>query len=329
MFTSKKLKKIFIFVLFLFCIEFSFAITRTAVNGDWNVATTWSPAGLPQCGDTIIIPSNVIVQTGSDQIDLTTCGLPTIIYIYGTLKFDGGKKLRLACNSAIYVVNPNGLITAKTLSGNNNLIEICGNDIWWAGLGEVRNSILTSGGLPITLLSFNAKCFNGNTNITWSSATETNNDFYTLENSIDAKNWNFVANIQGAGNSNEVLNYQYTNEKTLGGLSYYRLKQTDFDGKSEIFSPVSVICSSVQSENLTFYPNPFNSELVINYNNLDENNARIRIIDILGKIIIENTIPIFEGSNNYLLNLQDIPNGLYSVEFISGYTQFHQKILKN
>ena len=182
--------------------------------------------------------------------------------------------------------------------------------------------------LPISLLSFDAKCSNSKVIANWSTAVEFNNEYFTLENSNDAKNWNTVDKIAGAGNSNQILYYQFTDEKPLGGLSYYRLKQTDFDGKSKTFSPVSVICSSEISKDIIMYPNPFQSELSLKYTNLDNGIAVFKIFDFTGKIIINRNIEISESSSEFNLDLQSLPNGIYFVEYASGDFIYHQKVLK-
>jgi hypothetical protein len=186
-----------------------------------------------------------------------------------------------------------------------------------------------NGPLPVKLLSFDAKCRNNEVIAAWSTATETNNDFFTLESSVDAQHWNFVANIDGAGNSNDILNYQYTDVKSSGGLSYYRLRQTDFDGRNEVFSPVSVICSDDNLNNISIYPNPFKEELIIKYSNLNESNAKVMVYDMLGKVILENEINASTGTDNYILDLSKFADGLYYVGFTSGNIEYHQRVVKN
>ncbi|NQX99154.1 MAG: hypothetical protein HRT73_14945, partial [Flavobacteriales bacterium] len=85
--------------------------------------------------------------------------------------------------------------------------------------------------LPIKLLSFEAQCGTEERTIelTWMSATEINNDFYTIERSIDALNFEVIATVNGAGNSNNLNSYYFKDKHFLTGQVYYRLKQTDFN----------------------------------------------------------------------------------------------------
>jgi hypothetical protein len=109
------------------------------------------------------------------------------------------------------------------------------------------------------------------------------------------------------------------------------LKQTDFDGSSETFSPVAVICrESNEGQGISYYPNPFTSEVVVDLQNVRFEKATLKIYDLLGKIVFEQDV---ESSNlveqKLTLNLDLLPAGLYSAEFVTdGYSNI-SKIVKN
>lgn len=94
--------------------------------------------------------------------------------------------------------------------------------------------------LPIELVSFTAVQNNQSVDLEWISASEINNDYYTLERSNDGVAWELIATLTGAGNSNELLTYNYTDYQPYEGVSYYRLTQTDYDGRYETFAPIGV-----------------------------------------------------------------------------------------
>lgn len=93
--------------------------------------------------------------------------------------------------------------------------------------------------LPIELVSFTAIQSNDYVELNWITAAEINNDFFTLERSIDGTSWEVVTYINGAGDSNQMLTYQYRDYMPYEGVSYYRLTQTDFDGQFEVFAPIA------------------------------------------------------------------------------------------
>jgi uncharacterized repeat protein (TIGR01451 family) len=93
--------------------------------------------------------------------------------------------------------------------------------------------------LPIELLSFTPEVKPDRIDLLWTTGTEINNDYFTLERSRDMYGWDILGFVQGAGNSSIPLNYTFSDLQPLDGLAYYRLKQTDFDGKFEYFGPIA------------------------------------------------------------------------------------------
>jgi hypothetical protein len=99
--------------------------------------------------------------------------------------------------------------------------------------------------LPISLINFKGEANLNENKLSWSTATETNNDYFTLERSIDGMNFNEVAVIDGAGTSNSTLNYNYADRNFDRTINYYRLKQTDHD-RTSTYSSTIVIDNSIK-----------------------------------------------------------------------------------
>ena len=94
----------------------------------------------------------------------------------------------------------------------------------------INGSSAPSTALPIELLYFNATPNQSVVDLTWATASELNNDFFTVERSIDGLTWENVVTVNGAGTTTQRNNYSAVDTRPVAGLSYYRLKQTDFDG---------------------------------------------------------------------------------------------------
>jgi hypothetical protein len=109
--------------------------------------------------------------------------------------------------------------------------------------------------LPIELTQFNATPNDNFVDVTWTTATETNNDYFTVEKSKDAINFEQVAIVDGAGNSVQTRNYQTADENPFGGVSYYRLKQTDLNGAFTYSNIVPVTFNSTDFS-ISVFPNP-------------------------------------------------------------------------
>ena len=206
-------------------------------------------------------------------------------------------------------------------TGFQNGISATDDGIGGGGGGAVNasNVTITSTGptvLPVTLVSFTAKAvLNEGTYgvvLTWKTAAEINNDFFTIERSIDGVNFEEVLRMTGAGISTEINNYFAVDEYPYKGVSYYRLKQTDFNGAYEYFDMVSVNVSNL--DDLILFPNPVTSDLNITlkskHNNLE---LYIEIYDILGSLVIEQKNILTKGSNEFLVEMADYSQGLYFI----------------
>ncbi|MDZ7647088.1 MAG: T9SS type A sorting domain-containing protein [Cytophagales bacterium] len=115
--------------------------------------------------------------------------------------------------------------------------------------------------LPIELLSFNAGAEKAGVKVTWSTASELNNDFFTVQRSQDAEQWQNVIKVKGSGNSNERIDYETTDGLPFTGVSYYRLKQTDLDGQYSYSSVKRVEMD--KGFDLKVYPNPSSGRFTI------------------------------------------------------------------
>lgn len=172
--------------------------------------------------------------------------------------------------------------------------------------------------LPIELKEFNAVCKNDIVFINWSTISETNNDFFTLEKSHDGINYNEIAQIDGNGTSTQTNTYFYQDEKSQSEV-YYRLKQTDFNGAVESFTPVTINCSL--NENLiSIQPNPNGGQFTLH--GLKENNLII-ISDLLGKVIYQAKAT----TEKMEVQLNEFSFGMYNVQVIDNDKSFVKKLI--
>ncbi|HEY1038492.1 MAG TPA: hypothetical protein VGF30_03760, partial [Bacteroidia bacterium] len=217
------------------------ALTCTAIaSGTWQSASTWSCGSAPPCGATIVIPSGFTVTVNNVQ-NYTGCGSPLLIQVSGELVFNGGK-LRMTSGSEIYVYSGATVRETGPGNGNSSTIEIGGTTLWNADSPPVTGpaSIPTGLNLPIQLVYFTAEGLKNHTvQLKWQTASETNNNYFELQRSTDDLNFTDIARIDGAGNSNTLINYKYIDENPIQGNNYYRLKQVDFDGNFH-YSPIEL-----------------------------------------------------------------------------------------
>lgn len=189
--------------------------------------------------------------------------------------------------------------------------------------------------LPITLLSFEVTNIqNKEVWATWTTTAEINNDYFTIERSTDAINFEPIGTKKGAGNSNQILNYNYIDatlnlEPQTSNTFYYRLKQTDFDGNYEYFDVKAVTFNKITSkEKVEVYPNPTTSEFFIVFNNnTDAKKVTIGLTDAVGKKI-EIAI-ISNGNQQKVLLPMALPKGIYFLNLQTENERIVKKILKN
>ena len=167
--------------------------------------------------------------------------------------------------------------------------------------------------LPIELVFFNVKNFeNRKVKLEWQTATELNNDFFTIEKSANARDWKIIQTVEGAGNSSALLNYYTIDESPYMGVSYYRLKQTDFNGEFEYSNIKSVTFNLSEKEVLHLYPNP--TDYLITITGKQMNQSSIQIINSLGQNVTTSIHINTENEAILTLDLSNLSKGLYFIK---------------
>ncbi len=210
---------------------------------------------------------------------------------------------------------------------------------WIATEYENQNSpntfytiVFGSSPLPVELTNFNVELIENSVEVTWTTATEINNDYFTIEKSTDAINFEIVDEITGAGNSQTILNYNYIDDNLFEGVSYYRLKQTDFNGDFEYFPPLSVN-SQFDGGALTIKnvkPNPFTNQFSMEIESKKSGIIDFMITNINGTKVDALKIEINKGRTEYTyINGNKLSSGTYIINVIHDGMPTTYKIIKN
>ncbi len=198
--------------------------------------------------------------------------------------------------------------TASSINGdqitfsNNSLSN--GDGYYTIGTLDYDNSPL-----PIQLLSFDAVKQDLNVLLNWQTATETNNDFFTIERSQNGKDWEALTQVKGAGNSNEIRSYHYADHSPLPEMSYYRLKQTDYDGSFDYSSVRKVELQ--QKAELKVYPNPTQSSITIE--GYIQTPQSIQILNSVGQEFSSSIHMLRLDSTSVKIDLSALPVGVYFI----------------
>lgn len=199
---------------------------------------------------------------------------------------------------------------------------------------SIFSACVSTGVLPIELLNFTAQYKKGGVNLNWITATETANDYFTIERSPDNNRFETVRNVKGAGTSSSKLNYSSIDESPLKNISYYRLKQTDYDGKITYSQVISMNIENDRVVDFSIYPNPINisdrNNFSITLSGLKvESSALVVLYDVLGKQCYSKII-LTDSHGNIRVALESsilLTKGVYLIRATNDNKLFSKKIV--
>lgn len=183
--------------------------------------------------------------------------------------------------------------------------------------------------LPITLVKFTATPEGKVVKLNWTTASEINNDYFTIERTRDNSSFDIVTTADGAGNSTSSLSYSATDEKPLSGTSYYRLKQTDFDGNFTYSQLVAVTFAPTKFELISIKPNPINDLTTVSFNADANDIVSIKIYNTSGQQVFVQEKLTQDGVNQFILNVSEYKKGMYFLHLEnSSQVTINSKIVK-
>jgi hypothetical protein len=280
--------------------------------GDWSTASNWDLNRLPQNGDSIVIPfGKGVVFDKNDTL------ANVYIKVIGTLAI--AQKMRLSASSVIELT---GTIYSWNANRSNETISIGGVKkfdqkanlyIWGPGFAASTSGVSPNGfnlsTLPVLFNSFYATKSNNNVVLNWSTSMEHNNKNFEVQRSFDGNSWTVIAIMLGAGNSDAITQYNYTDKNMTAAVAYYRIRQVDIDGKYE-YSTVKTIHSNETTPAAKIYAS--GNTVNIEFNQEIKNPVTVRIIDLNGRVIGQKDNQ--QASYRITMNLNNHIIGMYIVQ---------------
>jgi len=186
--------------------------------------------------------------------------------------------------------------------------------------------------LPIDLTYFRAYGIDNNqVRLEWATAAEINNDYFSIERSVNGIDFETIREVSGAGDSYETVVYasndDISNLRNSGTL-YYRLKQTDYDGKSTSSDIIFVNIASANDYNIVSIYND-QAKVAITLNTPTENELTATIFDINGKFISTQNFQPYTGINTIFMDSDMLRGGMYVINISNGEQQLAEKFIKN
>jgi Secretion system C-terminal sorting domain len=195
-------------------------------------------------------------------------------------------------------------IFAATVAGNKAAILTAVNNPanWTVSSGAVviYTGSISFTALPIELIHFEGSKREGQNLLTWATASETQNKGFDIERSTYGSRFEKIGFVAGNGTTSKTQRYTFKDDKSPNGVTYYRLKQLDFDGRSE-YSKTIVITRKAKDA-VSVYPNP--TEGVLNISAGDYEQAFV-IVNSIGQVVLQGE------QLDKTINLQSLPSGFY------------------
>jgi len=288
------------------------------LNGNINPAGT----GCPTPAGTRIIPAAAELLDGGVIYPVKN-GLDHILRISWTTGSPGTLTASLM-NTALTK-------TYGTVSYSFNPVTVFGTNTPFfgftasTGLFTNQQSFCSPAALvPLNLVSFKGECRNNRAQINWTTSAEVNNRFFTIERSADGIQYTAVGDVQGAGNSNQVRHYSFTDAARPDGISYYRLRQTDYDGRSRTYSSVAVHNCTAAVDPISVFPNPFSDFITITPQVSSGRKIMISILNDIGEKVFETPSTL----RLQKLDMRSLPKGVYFVRVVGEDILFNAKVIR-
>jgi hypothetical protein len=162
--------------------------------------------------------------------------------------------------------------------------------------------------LPITLISFTATVSEKEVELNWSTSNEINNDYFTVQRSKDAVNWESIQQVAGTGTNKNISSYSTIDPSPYAGKSFYRLLQTDLDGK-QTYSAVRSVTLGNAASAIAIYPNPATDQIRISFPSAGP--YEVRLLNSNGRMLGH---PVLTLGDPLTLNVADFTAGLYFIQ---------------
>ena len=181
------------------------------------------------------------------------------------------------------------------------------------GVTEIVLRMATSTALPVTLIDFAAQKKQNDVELKWSTASEINSDYFTIERSTDGENFIHVANVEGNGNSNQITEYAYLDKSAPQGTVFYKLKQTDYDGTTVAFD-VQTVHMEEQMASRSVFPNPCAECNYVDITGDPKSVKEVSITDNLGNAVLNEVYVTYAPGSTMRINFtKALSAGMYTI----------------
>lgn len=177
--------------------------------------------------------------------------------------------------------------------------------------------------LSVELTSFDARQSTSGVELTWETASEINSDYFEVQRSANGYTFETIAMVNAANQSSSALHYESFDDSPTEGINYYKLKQVDKDGTFKVSDTKTVEFKNNTSQNLSVFPNPFDTEISIRHSFKED--VQASLYNAAGILIKNFTL---DSNRSNRIDTNDLESGMYYLTFQSDQTQKAIKIIK-
>jgi len=297
--------------------------------------------------------SRITIEAGGELIITGNADFDkeVIITVSGTLKIEGSldlkKEIRITNNAGGFIdigqdfsigkssnITNNGYFNVLGSASTNSEGSLNGTEPLFVNgtcSGSLCSDSQISGTLPIELVSFKAYAEQNEVVLVWITASEINNDKFIIQKSKNGKDYEIVDELDGQGTKNTTTEYIYKDSKPYEGLSFYKLKQTDFDGEFSETDAVSINFKGAENFEVEVYPNPINEghNLYLKVPTSENEEFEVFVNDLLGKSYITDLTFINQGDFTLIILELDsnLPKGAYFINILQSGKVISKKVL--
>jgi hypothetical protein len=181
---------------------------------------------------------------------------------------------------------------------------------------------------PIELLSFEGETVQNGNVLKWQTATEINNDFFTLEYSADGTSFETLTKIAAAGNSMTTQSYSFLDKNAKAGVSYYRLQQTDFDGTKKYVGTVVLNREATTFAFQNIFPIPSSDLVMVSFETATAETVKMALHDISGRIVWQKDMMATAGNNIFDIDISGFSAGVYTLSVANENDFIVERIVK-
>ncbi len=283
-------------------------------------------------GDECTVSSDALEITFTEGVDLVVTAQEDCDQETGAVTVNvtvtGGVAPYDVTGTSITVLDDDGIFSFAAVDGDTYTVNV--TDASGCGTGSVSSDgvVCTKDPLGVEWLSFEGEVQTTGNFLQWMTASETNNEYFAVERSLDGKNFEVIAVVEAAGESAVPTAYSHLDRSAPAGTSYYRVTQFDFDGQNDATNVISLIRGEGAFGITNVRPVPAADYIQVSFSAISNGSVELSVYDLTGRVMLQTSVDATTGINNQTIDISAYPAGIYMVALNNGSDVATQRLIK-